>query len=456
MRKISIIFLIVNLILCLYFVDIWSNAQNNSRGLPIVSFFESGNLHFDKYQNKTGDKCIVNNHVYSDKAPFPTFVVLPFYGVLYKLNVFKANRVEESFILTYVLGGLLCGVLPFFLIIWLTFKNVLKTKITKLHFNEIMLVMLPWYGSFLFVFSGTFFGHLFAGSIMLCAYIMLKKQNYLFCGFLAGLSVASEYTLAVIPTIWAIQLIVKEKKIKQIILLILGSSPSILFILVYNYFITGNALEFPYKFVSDDYVAMKTNFGFAHPTFDSLFGLSFSLYRGIFVYMPFLLLVLYTFLKNVTKYSLKHYLLNPVVLPSIIYFIIISSYFMWWGGWTYGPRHLTAIAIIICYEAIPYIIKNGYNKIVFWILIFIGFATAFIAKITLQYSLPSEFKNPLFDLIFPEFFKGNFNNNNVLSLLFGLNNGTSAIIWIVLFFIGILLIKYVSKMPAKINISKKQ
>ena len=442
MKKISILYIIVNFIISIYFIDLWSNAQNNSRGLPIVCLFESGHINFDKYQDKTCDKCIVNGHVYSDKAPLPTFTVIPFYGILNLTGVFKSSVDDSTFKNVYALGAILCGVLPFLLILWLSFKNVFADNNPKsLNFETLMLVMLPWYASFLFVFAGTFFGHLFSGALMLGAYIMLKKRSYLYCGLLAGLSVASEYTLVIFPVIWFIQSGIKEKSLKLPVRMVLGALPSILFLFIYNYFITGNPLDNPYKYVTDDYAVMKTNFGFGLPSLNSLFGLSFSPYRGLFFYMPFLLLVLSVVCKNMTKIPLRTYLLHPLVISSVIYFVLISSYYSWWGGWTYGPRHLTIIAILISYEAIPYLIKHGYSKIFFWITTSFGLITAFITRITQQYSIPSEIKNPLVDLIIPAFLKKEFNDNNLLSIIFGCSSTLAAIAWVFLFLIGIIAIK---------------
>ena len=140
MKKFSILFIIVNLILSIYFIDLWSNAQNNSRGLPIVSLFESGHINFDKYQDMTCDKCIVGGHVYSDKAPLPTFTVIPFYGILNLTGVFKSSVDNSTFKNVYALGTILCGVLPYLLIIWLSFKNVFKDKDPEfLNFENVML-----------------------------------------------------------------------------------------------------------------------------------------------------------------------------------------------------------------------------------------------------------------------------------------------------------------------------
>ena len=362
------------------------------------------------------------------------------------INLTNIKNKEYKFKNIYALGAIICGTIPFLIILMLTYKNVINNfSINQLKFSYLLLAMAPWYSSFIFIYSGTFFGHLFAGVLMLGAYISLSKKHFFYCGLLAGMSIASEYTLVIIPLIWAIQSFIKEKNIIYLTKMALGALPSFLFILFSNYLITGNPLEIPYQYVSDDYAEMKTNFGFAFPSIKSLFGLSFSFYRGLFIFMPFFIYVLYAIIRDFKFSSIRKYLEHPLVLTSIIYYIIISGYFMWWGGWCYGPRHLSVIAILIGYESVPFLIKKGLNNLFLWITIVLGMFITFASKITFQYSLPSGTKNPISELIIPAFFKAEYNDNNILSLLFCLNNGVSALIWIMLFITSIYFLNYLFK-----------
>jgi hypothetical protein len=55
------------------------------------------------------------------------------------------------------------------------------------------------------------------------------------------------------------------------------------------------------------------------------------------------------------------------------------------------------------------------------------------------YSLPTEEKNPVFNILIPEFFKGNFNENNLLSLLFNADPATGNLLFPVILFMGLYL-----------------
>ncbi|MEI7596240.1 MAG: hypothetical protein WCK02_10870 [Bacteroidota bacterium] len=440
MKKFSIHFIVVNFILCFYFIDLWSNAQNNSRGLPIVSYYENGNIYFDKYQDKTCDKSIVAGHIYSDKAPLPTFVALPIYGLLSKVGIIDIKSEKNKFNNIYAIGGILCGSLPFFLLIYLSFTNVLnRINYKELNFSAILLTMLPWYGSFLFIYTGTFFGHLFSGVLMLGAYIFYKKQKLFYCGLLAGLSVISEYTLVLIPVIWGLQTLFQQKTIKKLLPMFLGACPGIVFILTYNFLITSSPFDNLYNHVSADY--STPNYGFLFPTLTSIFGLTFSVYRGLFIFMPILFFALLIYLKNIRLSNVKYLFLHPIIFPAIILFFVISANHMWWGGWCFGPRHLTVVAILLGYETIPYLIEKGYNKILLWSFIAFGLIISIATKITLQYSFPTDIKNAITEALIPAFFKWDFNNNNLLSQSFAIDNAYSAAVWVLLLLSSIIALK---------------
>ncbi|MEZ5196196.1 MAG: hypothetical protein R2764_07305 [Bacteroidales bacterium] len=125
------------------------------------------------------------------------------------------------------------------------------------------------------------------------------------------------------------------------------------------------------------------------------------------------------------------------MLPSLIYFLFIASFFAWWGGWTYGPRFLSGLVIICSYEGIRFISKNPHFKTLFYMLIVFGLACAFLAKATIVYTCPTEEYNPILNLAIPAFINGNFNPNNLLTLFFHVKPVYSFIVFVTLFLGGL-------------------
>ena len=440
MKKVFLLFFVLNLVICLFYIDTWQNGNTTSRILPIISYFESGTFQIDKYQELTIDKSFINNHYYSDKAPLPTFIVLPVFGLLKSIGLIRSVNGSLMGTHVYALGTVLCSIIPFVLILFLTFKKIYNNKA----FSPVLLSMLPFYGSFIFIFSGTFFNHVLSALFLLLAYIYVKEKKYVIAGVFAGCAFLCEYIIAAVIFVWAIQILWNERNIKSVVKFSVGVLPAVIVILIYNYIFTGSAFTMLYKFHYQQ--DLHTNYGFSHPSTESLWGLVFSDYRGLLFYTPFLILVLIYVIKKATKLNGKEIgtllISNYLFIPSVVTLLLTASYFGWWGGWTYGPRLLLFIVVILVYVGIIFLSIQCFSKPLFWLFILFGLITTFIDKATLLYSLPSETKHPFTEMIIPTFFSGNMNPNNFLSVVLGVNPAVSFIVWCLLFVGAVLILHF--------------
>ena len=436
--KFITLFIVLNLILSTFYIDIWQNANTTSRALPIITFFEEGTFRIDKYHHLTVDKSYVNGHYYTDKAPLPTFYVLPIFGTAVNTGIIQS--VDDGSLFgkhIYILGGIFAASIPFVIILLILISGISPTA---KGISPVILVMLPVYGSFIFVFTGTFFAHVMSGLLLLLSYIYLKKGAWILSGLFAGLCFLSEYNLAVIFAVWGILIVYRQRNLKPLIYFALGVLPSLIAIGIYNYHFTGSPFNMLYKYHTFDQHSSAYGFGF--PTFESLWGLSFSPYRGVFFYAPILIIFLILAFNRFKKERFGILTNNYLVSPSIVYFLFIASFFAWWGGWTIGPRFLTGIVILVLYEGIRYLAKNPLPKPIFYFLSFAGLLVIFLSKGTIAYSAPTEVYSPLFDLIIPELIKGNFNPNNVMTIVFQVKPFYSFIIYLLLFSLSLYLLTY--------------
>ena len=436
-----LVFFMLNLLISSFYLDIWKNANTTSRALPIISYFEDATFRFDKYHELTCDKSLIDGHYYTDKAPLPTYVILPFFGALVKLGVITPDSEGKLFgDHIYMLGGFLTGSLPFVIILLMIFLVIKNHPKTSGSIPPLLLSIMPFYASFIFVFTGTYFPHILSGVLMLASYIYLKKDKYLLAGFFAGLSFLCEYNLAIFFFLWAIQLIARKKAIKPAVIYCLGILPSFLFILYYNYIFTGSPFIMLYKYHNFD--QLNSNYGFSMPGTTSIWGLSFSWYKGLFFYAPFILLFfMMAFIPTIKKGS-KYLLTNYLIIPSIFYYLFIASYFGWWGGWTHGPRFLLALAIVLIYEGVIYLSDKKFSKTALWIIIGFGLIYNLLAKVTFVYSVPTNIANPLIDFIIPGFIRGELNPNNIMTIFFGTKPLTAFIVFIMLFTGSLILLNY--------------
>ncbi|HKR03017.1 MAG TPA: hypothetical protein VJY62_00160 [Bacteroidia bacterium] len=439
-KPFNILFSVFILLLSVYHYDYWTNGNTVSRAVFVKAVVDDGSLNVDKYHEQSIDIAYVNGHYYSDKAPLPAIITMPFYYFLQKIGFTKGND------LIYTAGNFLAGSLPFALIILLTFF-FMQQKDPKP--ENVFLCSLPFIGSFVFIYSGTFFAHALTSFLVLAAYILIrKKENYFLAGLVSGMAVLCEYPVFIIAAIWAIQILVNKKKLKPVLLFISAGIPFGIFLLFYNYKITGNAFDFLYNH-QQNFPAGAENLGFSKlPRGEALFQLSIGIYRGILFFAPALIALLFIFFrfKNFRNSAvLKDYF----ILPCIIYFLAICTNVAWYGGWCYGPRYLSAIAVLLLFEGCTRMSHQPPGKkALFYFFTSIGLLFAWMAKSTVVYSLPTEEKNPVFNILIPEFFKGKFNENNLLSLLFNASPVTGNLLFPLILLAGLYFFYHLQKRSA--------
>jgi hypothetical protein len=466
-----VIFFLANIILSSYFIDIWPTPNCVSRSLPVLAFSENRTLKIDKYADLTIDKSKVGEHFYSDKAPLPTLCLIPLYELIkwfgldkvsddagkkypvyigYHMGIEDARDYSIPRLIPILLtGSLIFGSLPFALIVLMSFASLHKTKPSL---SPVLLSMLAWYGSFIFVFSGTFFNHVFAGFLLLFSFILIRGNRYLLSGVVLGLGFLSEYTVIVAAPFWFICIWIKEKKVDPPLGFAAGIVPSILFIALYNWLITGS----PWKMLNayhaaDAFQKLHHHYGFSLPSLNAIWGLSLGGWMGLFNFAPVLYCIAFCIILMLIKnkkvfLSLETYFL---ALFGITFFLIISSFFTWWGGWSYGPRYLIVLAVLLLYEGILVISQNRISTFLFVVTALVGIAGAWIAKATVVYMVPlpadDGFYNPFLYVLLPDLFAGKFNANNALTALFDISPQTGVYSWLILYIISLIGLSFLYK-----------
>jgi hypothetical protein len=468
------IFFLVNILLSSYFLDIWPTPNCVSRALPVLAFSKDKTLKIDRYADLSPDKSKVENHFYSDKAPLPTLLTIPLYELIkwcgfdkvsgdtgrkypiyigYRLGVYDwRDYIIPEVIPVLIVGGLVFGSLPFVLIIMMSFVALHKIKP---NISPVLMAMLAWYGSFIFVFSGTFFNHVFAGFLLLLSFILLKKNNYFLSGLVLGFGFLTEYTVIVAAPFWFICVWMKEKKKHSPLIFAAGILPSVLFIAIYNWLITG----FPWKMLNayhacNEYQGLHHHYGFSLPSLKAVWGLSFSGWMGLFNFTPVLYCIAFYIILALIKNKKLLFPLETACLAvfGIVFFLVISSFFTWWGGWSYGPRYLIVLAVLLLYEGMLVISRYKINTLLFVMTALFGIIGAWIAKATLVFLVPDVqsvffsvpdakndfFLNPFRHILLPDLFAGRFNANNALTAFFNVSPQAGVYGWLLLYVISLI------------------
>ena len=168
-NKFFLVFIALNLFLTCFYIDTWDNANTTSRAISVIAIVDEGTLAIDNYQEKTYDKAFINGHYYSEKAPLPTFLIVPFYAFSEWLGNAKNATYEEKNETIHILGSVICGGLPFVIIVSLLFYFAEKNNNSN-SVSPVVLAMLPVYGSYLFNFLEPFLAILF---LLLCCFLRM-------------------------------------------------------------------------------------------------------------------------------------------------------------------------------------------------------------------------------------------------------------------------------------------
>ena len=311
--------------------------------------------------------------------------------------------------------------------------------------SPVLMAMLAWYGSFVFVFSGTFFNHVFAGFLLLLSFILIRKNYYFISGLVLGLGFLSEYTVILAAPFWLICAWIKEKKINPPLVFSAGILPSILFIAIYNWFITGSPWTMLNAYhASPGLQELHHHYGFSLPSLKAIWGLSFSGWMGLFNFAPVLYCIAFYIIISLIKNKRLVLPLETRCLAvfGVVFFFVISSFFTWWGGWSYGPRYLIVLAVLLIYEGMLIISQNKINTPLFVTIALLGLIGAWIAKATVVYMVPfpeyDGFFNPFLHVLLPDLFAGRFNANNALTAFFDISPQAGACSWLLIYFISLI------------------
>ncbi len=433
MRIFLTAFFLFFLLISSFYLDVWKNANTTSRALPVITYFESGTFQIDKYHELTVDKAYVNGHYYTDKAPLPTYLMIPFFGLLKGIGLIQPDADGNLFgDHIYMLGGFLTASLPFAILLLLLFKGI-KKKAAGV--SPVLLATLPFIGSFVFVFTGTYFAHILSAVLLLGSYVLLRNGQYIWAGLAGGMAFLCEYNLAVILLLWGMMVIVRERRIRPFMQFSLGILPALLFMVYYNSVFSSSPFTFMYK--HHNFTELDSNYGFVIPGFDAIWGLSISPYRGIFFYAPFLFAGFYGVSLTIRQKGWKFLIFSYLFIPFLLYYLFIASYFAWWGGWTYGPRLLLAMDLILLYRLVEYSAERGISKSLFALLCFAGILVIIPAKGTIAYSAPTGIMNPFYELVIGGIQKGVYNPNNLLTILWGVRPGIAFLVFLFLLLAGI-------------------
>ena len=391
------IFISVFLILSFFVSDYGGNFIMDSMLYQTMSIVDNGKLEIDDYI-KEGCKetgcahAYYKGHWYSGFAPGMSFLAVPVYALFKPLldlipEIGGYNDLRLSVIVLNFLVNILIGAVSAALGAVLIYK--ITGFFTTKEKYKILLSFVSVLGSLFFVYSsgssrsvGAVFA-VFAFYLLLKSkYRILKNKNLFFAGLSSGIAVALDYSYLIILVVLGVYALSFLRN-KKILLFVLGALIPGLFLLGYNYAVYDNMFSSPYQnramewtkeLFAGDYIHWK-NIGI-----ESLYGLSVSPEKGLFVYMPFFILSLIGIiigLVNEKKFRAEILTLLGIVLGMFVY---NAAYFAWHANCGFGPRYLVPMIPFFMIGSI-FVIK----RIWFFISVAVGGVSVFINLLGAMY-----------------------------------------------------------------------
>jgi len=365
------IFLIA-LVCYAYFLPRWADQNQNSRLNAVVAVVDDGTFRIDKYVHNTTDYAKVGDHYYSDKAPGVAFLGIPIYAGLSRAlklpvldqlsdklansDAFRATlRTDGSgvqkdkvrFALALVLLSFLLGAIPSAILC-----VVLYRLSTQLVGNATVGALVALTYGFLtpaFAYANTLYGHQLVATLTFGAFYLAAQRErpavgrLVIIGILLGYSVITEYPTVLIVSIVGLYVayrLWRAGDIKRVIWLLPGLAVCALALMIYNTALFGGPFKLGYG--NSELWEKQHSTGFLSLTFphlDALWGITFGLFRGLFVLSPIMLLAVAGF---VWWWRSRAYRAEwwTALMCTLSFLLFNASSVMWWGGFAVGPRYL--------------------------------------------------------------------------------------------------------------------
>jgi hypothetical protein len=443
-RWIGIVLFMLLLICFSYVLPRWADPNQNSRLDMVVAVVDDGTFRIDNYVENTVDYAKVGEHYYSDKAPGAAFLGIPVYAMLKAVleqpimaglmdrlvdnEALKATLREEGTglledkvrfaiaqaALTFVASALptaLMGVLMYHLL----------GRFTAQPWPRIGVVLVYGLLTPAFAYAGAFYGHQLSTACLFAAFYLiymgkepLATLSLLTIGLLLGYSVITEYPSVLIAGILFLYTFCRLTDHRRIIWVFLPAVLIAIGWMAYNTAVFGSPLSLGYSYSELWTDQHHTGFmSLAIPRWGTLWGITFSPFRGLFVLSPLLLLAMPGFV--LWYRSGEHRREFWVALSSMLaMFLFNSSSVMWWGGYAVGPRYLLPMLPFMVLPVI-FVFREWRDRLGIRIVVFVLFVWSLVATwgLTLaEQAFPSDaLRNPLVEYAWPNWQTGNIARN---------------------------------------------
>jgi hypothetical protein len=426
-----------------YFFPTLNNWGSNSRMDLIYALVDKGTVRIDDYHQNTGDKAYFDGHYYMEKSIGPSVLGLPFY-VIFK------GLVRVPFLAELASGNKGPGALPSLeevykkyhlpvpgtpgaghppvyhamALVFVTFFSVAVTsaslgavvflladRFSAAPGNAVVLALAFGLGTPAFAYSNQLYQHQAAAFGAFVGFFVLWRvmeegasRRWLWgAGALFGYAAASEYVLGPILTVAVVWAILRLGSRRDLLRIAGGAAPWFIATALLNVAAFGTPLPVGYRYSPFAGAFESGMFGFGAPSWEAVYGLTFSPYRGLFLLSPFLVLAPAGFYVMLGRDTRTRDMAVVLLLIIGALFTYNAGYWSWSGADSAGPRHLVSLLPFLSFPIIFVLnrARSTWLRAAIVLLIALSIAEVWVLSLAGQSFPPEIVSQPILDYALP-------------------------------------------------------
>ena len=343
-------------------VEVGMSGIESGRFATIQAVAEQGVFHIEKCNFRTVDKTVRNNHVYSDKLPFLSFVLGRLYKPFHRWG--GINFVDNYHLSIYLINLLMGALVNILFFLWFfDLLRALKKGTLEIKF---LLALGAVAGSWIISYSTMLNNHTPAALAVLGIFIsaVRYKQKYswkaaLLAGFSAGIAGLLELPCGLFFGIAALGAVFfsapARKKFSHTALTAAAGAVCLAFGLGLNQYAYGTWLPL---YMGSHGVKGTFSFGVqsdpVYYWFHALIG-----DRGLFLYPPFLLLGVWGAVRNWKLQTVPERTLLLGTGGFMLFYLLGTNEF---GGQSYGFRYFIPVIPVLWYQGAKVLLEIKLTK----------------------------------------------------------------------------------------------
>ena len=420
--------------------DGWNQA---SRFDLVRALVEQHRFNIDTYHENTSDLVLWEGHFYSDKAPGLALSAVPALEVV--RLVLRAVQKDpsqprwseaERYLVTIACVALPSAVLAAYL-----FMVALRlgASVNGAGFAAVTLGL----ATPIWCYATLFWGHALSAACLFFAFgsalslreFDSRKRDLLLSictGLAAGWATVTEFPAAPAAVIIVLLVIAfawpngSGRLARVATGIAVGALPCIIVLAVYNFVVFGSPFKLGYAVsAQQNWPQLKQGLmGVTYPKAYVLREILVGRYRGLLLLSPVIGAAPFG-LRLLWKQASARWSTLAISAVALYYVLLNSSYAVWDGGWSYGPRHLSPALPFLC---LPLgILWSVSSRGVRWVLSILALYSASITLLAVSTVVmpPTDVKSPVLELLWPNFHAGLIDRN--LGMLIGLQGLASVL-----------------------------